>query len=474
MSNIKNIVVSNYLGDVSTKRFHAAGLGTTDPGYCIVTLNGHILTHGVDYTIQPGSFIQLVGSAPALNIPIVIYSFEEATTVLSVTDRDNISIISHASYVADGTTTIFRLAGPSISENDNCIVVLNGFIYQINNDFTVSGNIVTFVTPPATGTVVDLYSFSASAPKTIGGVSPKDNVRTVTLTTVIADGIKNTYTITGATSNHSAYCLVFIDDKMAESGVQYIISHNRVKFNTIPAAGKQLRFYAFGSIKPSIIPPSPYSRVRYLNKDANLNERTLFRNYWREQIAHYGVTVNFYVNLSTPENADRIYGESPLAGYSEPYLLNIAVKIDNETSMFSRFGLVSDTDSTCYIHHDDYQEVFGENSEPKAGDLIEFTEIGIDRLNYPKRGPRIMEIVQKDDEIPNEINNLAGHYVWVLKLKRFDFSKEASMIPELGTKDSISSGETVAGIDNPIELLSKKVFDYEKNACSNDRAYGDY
>lgn len=85
-----------------------------------------------------------------------------------------------------------------------------------------------------------------------------------------------------------------------------------------------------------------------------------------------------------------------------------------------------------------------------------------------------MEIVQKDDEIYNEINNIAGHYVWVLKLKRFDYSKEPSMLPELGTKDPSITGETVPNLPNPYEELSRKVFDYDKNPCSNDKVYGDY
>ena len=74
----------------------------------------------------------------------------------------------------------------------------------------------------------------------------------------------------------------------------------------------------------------------------------------------------------------------------------------------------------------------------------------------------------------NEINNLAGHYVWILKLKRFDYSKEFSMLPELGTKDVAYDGETIANQINPYEELSKKVFDYDKNTCSNDKVYGDY
>ena len=474
MNNIKNVVVSNYIATLSISSYYAAGLNNISPDHCIVSVNGHIYEHTKDYTITPASYI-VFNKNIASGTPIVIYAFEEATKTLSLTDKDNVSVISHISYTSDGINTAYKLIGPPVTAPNNCIVVIDGFIYQFNTDYTLLNNIVTFKAPISAGSVVSLYTFTGiSSTKPVGGVSPKDNVFAITETKIIANGITNTYNITGASSNKSCYCLVFINDTMAESSVQYIISHNRVKFNKILPAGTRLRFYAFGAPKTGTPPPVPYERVRYLNKDANLNERTLFKNYWREQISHYGVTVNYYTSLTNNQNVDKIYGEAPVAGYSEPVELNVAVKADSETSMFSRFGLVQDSDFTCYMHHEDFQEIFGPQSEPVAGDLIEFTEIGIDRLNFPKRGPKIMEIVQKDDEAINEINNLAGHYVWMLKLKRFDYSKEFSMLPELGTKDAIYNGETIDKQINPYEELSKKVFDYEKNACSNDKVYGDY
>jgi hypothetical protein len=136
-----------------------------------------------------------------------------------------------------------------------------------------------------------------------------------------------------------------------------------------------------------------------------------------------------------------------------------------------------DSDGTAYIHHEDFQEIFGQRTEPKIGDLIELSEIGSDRLNYPDRGPRLMEIVDKQDEIPGETNNLAGHYVWYIKLKRFDYSREQSILPELGTKEAEDTGETIStpeGDINKIQELSKQIFDYDKNSCSNDDIYGDY
>jgi hypothetical protein len=328
--------------------------------------------------------------------------------------------------------------------------------------------------PLGPGIVLQVFAFASNLyEKSItGGVSQRDNVASLIRTTLIADGVKDTYKITGASSNKSKYCLVFVNNFLIEGGIDYIISQNRVKFFNTPLKNAHLTFIAF---KAEAI--KKYNRVKYINKETTPNERELFNNYWREQISHYGVTVNYYTNLTTKANADYVYGESALAGYSEPEELNIVVKLDSENSMFTKFGHIMDSDGTAYIHHEDFQEVFGQRTEPKIGDLIELTEIGSDRLNYPDRGPRIMEIVDKQDEIPGETNNLAGHYVWYIKLKRFDYSREQSILPELGTKDAEDTGETISTPDgdiNKIQELSRQIFDYNNNSCSNDDVYGDY
>lgn len=478
MSNLRKVYVSTHTGDGTLTIFPAYGLSTVQPGFCLVTADKVLQTPGVDYNVLPNFTIQFI-TAPNNNSQVNIYSFEEVTRTLSVSDKDNITTITRTRYVSDGTTTSYIAKGELLTP-DNCIVTsgagfaASGYVYQYGADFTVSGNTINFVAPLPAKMVITILVFSSSVVKTVGGVSTKDNLVIVTRTDVVADGVRNLYSITGSTSSKSLYCLVAANGRMLEGGIDYVVSHNRVKFIKVPAAGTALSFIAYGAAEPPSVPPSLTHRVKFLDKDANLNERTLYRNYWREQILHYGLTVNYYSNLTTKANANIIYGESPLSGYAEPEQINVAIRLDGETSMFSKFGLTSDTDATCYIHHDDFQEVFGAGSEPRSGDLIEFIEIGSDRLNYPKRGPRIMEITLKEDDIPSEINNLAGHYVWKVTLKRFDYSRENNIIPELGTPEPADTGETVPGTPNPIEELSKQIFDYDLNQCSNDSVYGDY
>jgi hypothetical protein len=104
-------------------------------------------------------------------MPVVIYSFEESTTSLSVTDKDNVSVISQISYNTDGTTKVFKLIGPKVLGENNCIAVLDGFIYQSSGgDYTIDfkENTVVFNTPPTAGKVLVLHSFTASSGATVG------------------------------------------------------------------------------------------------------------------------------------------------------------------------------------------------------------------------------------------------------------------------------------------------------------------
>lgn len=474
MSTIRNVVVTNYTADGTTSQFFAAGLNTPNAAYTIVVVAGRQIPIS-EYSVLSDFTIQLA-TVPTRNRVVSIYSFEEATTTLDVNDQDNITTVDHTVYVCDGNTSSFSVVVPSRAKNIQYIVTTGGFINTPVADYDIIDNNIVFGSALFRGTVLDITTFYNTPPDipTKGGVSPVSVITQIRREEIIADGTTDTFTLSTQTQNKSVYTLVFVNGIKYESGVEYITSHGRVKFNRVIIAGANISFIVFNRAAPTLIPKSPTTRVRYLNKDTNLNERTLYKNYWREQISQYGMIVNYYTSLTNIENADAIYGEAPLAGYSEPEELNIAIQIDSENTMFSKFGLMADTEATCIIHHEDFQEIFGPQSEPKAGDLIEFTEVGIDRLNFPNRGPRIMEITQRSDEVPGVTNNLAGHYVWQIKLKRFDYSKEFSMLPELGTKDSLNDGQTIEGVPNSIDEMSRRIFDYTVNPCSNDNVYGDY
>lgn len=227
-------------------------------------------------------------------------------------------------------------------------------------------------------------------------------------------------------------------------------------------------------------PNDDYNTLRYLNKGINYNERLLMSSYWREQINIYGMIVKYYVNKTTAQNADVLYGSAPAAGFNTPVQIIMIVKPDADASTFTRFGLMSDTDASAYIHPDDFEKVLGAGKEPKAGDVIELIEYGSDRINYPSRGPYYLELTERTDEtFGQETNPIAGHYVWRFKCKRFNFSHESEVQPELGTKNSADSGSINLSATPPvtatyIDIESKKIFDYDTTCNSNDNVYGDY
>jgi hypothetical protein len=206
--------------------------------------------------------------------------------------------------------------------------------------------------------------------------------------------------------------------------------------------------------------------LRYLNKGINSNERQLFSNYWREQIHINGQQINYYQNMTTLSGVNVLYGEEPNAGFAPPKSLIVLLNLNNDAYLLSKFGIIADSDLNGVLHPDDFTSVFGLSSEPKPSDLLQLQEFGIDRLNYPKRGPTVYELTEVIDEFV--INALGGHYVWFFKAKRYDYSFE---------NGSPGSGEGNHAInDNAIlDELAKGNFDYPvENPCSNNSVYGEY
>ena len=206
--------------------------------------------------------------------------------------------------------------------------------------------------------------------------------------------------------------------------------------------------------------------LRYLNKGINSNERQLFSNYWKEQIHINGQEINYYQNMTTLSGVNVLYGEEPSAGFAPSKPLIVLLNLNNDSYLLSKFGIIADSDLNGVLHPDDFTAVFGLSSEPKPSDLLQLQEFGIDRLNYPKRGPTVYELTEVIDEFV--INALGGHYVWFFKAKRYDYSFE---------NGSPGSGEGNNAVnDNAIlDELAKGNFDYpEENPCSNTSVYGEY
>jgi hypothetical protein len=205
--------------------------------------------------------------------------------------------------------------------------------------------------------------------------------------------------------------------------------------------------------------------LRYLNKQLNFNERANFDTWNLELINIYGQEVEYYTNLTELSSSYALYGEQADVSFEAPQKLIILLNINNDAYLLSKFGIVADSDLNGVIHPKPFEELFGKDAEPKAGDLLKLTEYGSDRLHYPKRGANVYEITEIIDEF--QINPLGGHYMWFFKAKRYDYSHEA-MSPGPG------EGNTPIDDNDVIEELSQKNFNYQDSACTKTSVYGDY
>tara|TARA_R110000803_G_scaffold210030_1_gene280809 strand:- start:1590 stop:2375 length:786 start_codon:yes stop_codon:yes gene_type:complete len=174
---------------------------------------------------------------------------------------------------------------------------------------------------------------------------------------------------------------------------------------------------------------------RFTDKSIQESERFLFSNWWREEINQFGVKVKYFVNTFNTLSANNLYGEEPTKVFADPREIIIAATLNENAITLSQFGFESDDDITAYIHISSFYDEFYTLSavwetqynivEPKAGDIFQLSEYGDDRPN--NRQAKYFEITEKLDEDIAQINNLAGHYVFLIRAKRLDYSFEPNI-----------------------------------------------
>jgi hypothetical protein len=213
-----------------------------------------------------------------------------------------------------------------------------------------------------------------------------------------------------------------------------------------------------------------------VDKDNNIGDITITDNYWKEQINLYGQKVGYILNNFTTASADNLYGEQPTQAYSPPQTIKMLIDLNENALMLSKYGLQADDEITAYVHISSFYETFGWGSEPKSGDLFQLTEYGSDRPGG--RDGKIFEITERLDEDSARINPLMGHYVWLIKAKRFEYSFEPGLSGEAVNQQVFddTKNNTVSGADKPydysVEDASKKIFDYSKTDYGD--VYGNY
>lgn len=207
-------------------------------------------------------------------------------------------------------------------------------------------------------------------------------------------------------------------------------------------------------------------KVRYLNKQINDNERSLVSGYWKEQIEQYGAEVTYYTHGYALSSHYYLYGEDPTTPFISAGPMVMVTDITNDAIMLSKFGIMADCDMTCVMHISSFHETFGQYREPKAGDLIELKEYGGHGDRPGGRGAPVYEITERDDQnLQFNANALMGHYIWVMKCKRWEYSYEPGAPQEplnIQFNDDEQYGREAGGA-NPEQLVQP----YEQ---SNDKA----
>jgi len=238
-------------------------------------------------------------------------------------------------------------------------------------------------------------------------------------------------------------------------------------------------FYT-GNPQPQIYPGSinytDNGCIRFTNKNNNNSERILQSNYWREQINLYGQQCNYFVNTFSLLSADNLYGEQSTQTFAPALPFVIALNLNENALMLSKYGLLSEDEVTAFIHISSFYATFG-GIEPKSGDVFQLTEYGNDRPNG--RTGKFFEITERLDEDVAQINQLAGHYVWLIKAKRFEWSFEPGLSGAETVNNQVfddTQNPTASGANKPYDysadIESKQIFDYSQTDYSS--VYGGY
>lgn len=214
-------------------------------------------------------------------------------------------------------------------------------------------------------------------------------------------------------------------------------------------------------------------------------ERALFDSGYSELINNYGVDIEYYVNTYNLSAANNFYGEHTIAPYFGPVTIKAYIEYQHNGVPLNVYGWEPDDSVTMYIHIKTFTETFtpfnihslnGQRVEPKADDGFILIPFGCDRPG--SRKAKRFVITEAIDEDPSLINPFAGHYVWKITAKRFDYSFEAGIIPEddnvqvydnsfSGLLSSIITYNDIEYTDTDVPVLTA----YSTQLSSNPKTY---
>lgn len=244
--------------------------------------------------------------------------------------------------------------------------------------------------------------------------------------------------------------------------------------------------------------------LRFTDVDNLSTEQTMFDGYWEELINLYGVGLDYQVCRYDITKADNLYGEHITQAYADPVRILGLINLQENAVALSKYGFVTDDSITLYLHINTYTNtfssfnVYGEPgtyadvnqkyTAPKAGDIFTLYEFG--KTRPLGLGGKMFKVTERtDQDVGMNINQLAGHYVWVIQAKRYDPSYEPNVSEEKESYQIFDDPHT-GRIENntEIQLLPseqkqytysaqqeniEKVFNYNKEMV-NTSVYGGY
>lgn len=240
------------------------------------------------------------------------------------------------------------------------------------------------------------------------------------------------------------------------------------------------RYKGSNSVKVYPFSKSPNGCFRFLNKSQLNCEQDVFSNYWQEIINLYGQNVSYFRNNYSLSGSDNFYGEDPTRQFAQPKDIIIGIDLNENAIMLTKFGIQSEDEVTAYITYQGFYDTFGNSTEPKAGDVFVLTEYGEGRPNG--RTGKQFEITERFDEDVARTSQLMGHYVWLVKAKRFEWSYEPGLSAE-GVNNQVYDSQYAGLSGNNMDTkpytqnfddTSIDIFNYTTNVNSNDDVYGGY
>tara|TARA_B110000495_G_C23039634_1_gene622602 strand:- start:30 stop:818 length:789 start_codon:yes stop_codon:yes gene_type:complete len=221
--------------------------------------------------------------------------------------------------------------------------------------------------------------------------------------------------------------------------------------------------------------------ARLTDKSKNIHERENYSKWYKEQICMFGTEILYQAASNDLTTYDPLYGEDADQSFSSEVKMIFYIEMNENALTLSQFGINSDDEVTAYIHIDNFFTSMGGKGdakkggiEPKAGDIFRLYEYGNDRV-FPRDGS-LYEITERLDQDIEKINPLMGHYIWLIKAKRFDYSFEGNVTAEGGSKQVDEDSIYDPYMENDEQwstITSNDIYDYGDYG-GGDAVYGDY